>query len=68
MKSDKFTYLKYQIFLLGVLFLYMQLLQLVLDGKLANLSGTAQKHIFHILEATVNEGKIKTIIKYNENL
>ena len=33
-----------------------QLLQLMLEGKLANLSGTAQKHTFHILEATVTEG------------
>ena len=28
----------------------------MLEGKLANLSGTAQKHTFHILEATVTEG------------
>ncbi|XP_025108955.1 F-box only protein 25-like isoform X2 [Pomacea canaliculata] len=32
-----------------------KLLQLIFEGKLANLSGTAQKHVFHILEATVNE-------------
>lgn len=32
-----------------------KLLELILKQKLANLSGTAQKHIFHILEATVSE-------------
>ncbi|KAK7100255.1 F-box only protein 32-like [Littorina saxatilis] len=32
-----------------------KLLQLILENKFANLSGTAQKHIFQILEATINE-------------
>ena len=53
-----------------------QLLQLMLEGKLANLSGTAQKHTFHILEATVTEGahisllfiSVKTINKKNGNV
>ncbi|KAK7492874.1 hypothetical protein BaRGS_00015821 [Batillaria attramentaria] len=32
-----------------------KLLQLIFAGKLPNLSGTAQKHVLHILEATVKE-------------
>ncbi|XP_076440571.1 F-box only protein 25-like [Babylonia areolata] len=32
-----------------------KLLQLIFESKLPNLSGTAQKHIFQILEATVKE-------------
>jgi hypothetical protein len=34
----------------------LQLLEMILSQKLSNLSGTAQKHVFHILEATVTEG------------